>query len=216
MRTVPPSDTTFLYLIRHGATPPNEQRPYILQGNGIDLSLSPSGRRQAAEASEFLRDFPLNHIYCSSMIRARETAEAIAKPHGFTPQLLTSIVECSVGCWEGLDWESIKQRDPEACRLFQENPAANPYLGGESYTDVLMRVRPVFQDLLKRHRGESIVVVAHNIVNRVILADLLGLELCRAKDLRQQNACVNLISCDDQRAHVVTLNSVFHLSEAPL
>lgn len=216
MRTAPPSDTTYLYLIRHGATPPNEQRPYILQGNGIDLSLSPSGRRQAAEVSQFLSGFPLNHIYCSSMIRAVETAEAIAKPHGILLRPLSTIVECSVGRWEGMDWESIRQRDAEACRLFLENPAENPYLGGESYSDVLRRVRPVFQELLRQHRGESIAIVAHNVVNRVYLADLLGIELRRAKDLRQQNACVNLISSDDVLTHVVTLNSVFHLSEAPL
>jgi broad specificity phosphatase PhoE len=216
MRTVPPSDTTYLYLIRHGATPPNEQRPYILQGSGIDLSLSLSGRQQAAEASQFLSDFPLNHIYCSSMIRATETAEAIAKPHGITVQRLASIVECSVGSWEGMDWESIKQRDPEASRMFLENPAAHPYLGGESYGDVLKRVRPIFQDLLAKHRGESIAIVAHNVVNRVYLADLLGLELRRAKDLRQQNACVNLIASDSHATHVVTMNSVFHLSEPPL
>jgi broad specificity phosphatase PhoE len=216
MRTAPPPDTTYMYLIRHGATPPNEQRPYILQGSGINLSLSLSGRQQAAEASQFLSDFPLNHVYCSSMIRARETAEAIAKPHGMTVKPLTTIVECSVGQWEGMDWESIKQRDPEAARLFMENPAIHPYLGGESYGDVLKRVRPVFQELLARHRGESIVVVAHNVVNRVYLADLLGLEVRRAKELRQQNACVNLISSDDHSTHVVTMNSVFHLSEPPL
>lgn len=216
MRTVPPPDTTYMYLIRHGATPPNEQRPYILQGSGIDLSLSLSGRQQAAEASQFLSDFPLNHIYCSSMIRATETAQAIAKPHGMEVKRLKTIVECSVGQWEGMDWDSIRQRDPEASQLFLDNPAINPYLGGESYGDVLKRVRPVFQELLARHRGESIVVVAHNVVNRVYLADLLGLELRRAKELRQQNACVNLISSDNHSTHVVTMNSVFHLSESPL
>ena len=216
MRAAPPKDTTHLYLIRHGATPPNEQRPYILQGNGINLGLSANGRRQAAEVGKFLSDFPLNHIYCSPMIRARETAEAIARPHGLELRPLTSIVECSVGQWEGLDWESIKLRDAEAARLFFENPADNPYLGGESYRDVLERVRPVFQDLLELHRGESIAVVAHNIVNRVFLAELLGLELRRAKDLRQQNACVNLVSQDAHITNVVTMNSIFHLSEPPV
>lgn len=216
MRNAPPADTTYLYLIRHGATPPNEQRPYILQGSGINLSLSVNGRQQAAEVSEFLQTFPIDHVYCSSMIRARETAEAIAQPHQIQTQALSSLVECSVGSWEGMDWESIKQRDPEASRLFLEDPSIHPYLGGESYTDVLQRVRPVFQDLLESHRGESIVVVAHNVVNRVYLADLLGIELRRAKDLRQQNACVNLIAFEPTRTSVVTMNSIFHLSEHPL
>ncbi len=216
MRTPPPSGTTHLYLIRHGATPPNEQRPYILQGDGIDLGLSVSGQRQAAEVARFLSDFPLDHIYCSPMIRARETATAIAQSHGKEIQPVDRLVECCVGLWEGLDWGTIRQRHPEEARLFHENPADNPYFGGESYSDTLRRVRPVFQDLLERHRGETIAIVAHNVVNRVYLASLLGLELRRAKDLRQQNACVNLIVHDDHATHVVTMNSVFHLTEQPL
>jgi broad specificity phosphatase PhoE len=216
MRAPPPPGITHLYLIRHGATPPNEVRPYILQGDGIDLGLSPSGQRQAAEVAQFLSDFPLDHVYCSPMIRARETATAIAQVHNKQIRPLDRLVECCVGQWEGLDWETIKARHPEEARLFHEDPAANPYFGGESYRDTLVRVQPIFQELLDRHRGESIAVVAHNVVNRVYLASLLGLELRRAKELRQQNACVNLISHDGQTTTVVTMNSVFHLSEQPL
>ena len=216
MRTKPPAGTTYLYLIRHGATPANEQRPYILQGDGIDLGLSPSGQRQAAEVSKFLSDFPLDHIYCSPMIRARETAAAIAAPHGKEIIPVEDLVECCVGMWEGLDWDTIKGRDPELARLFLEDPGVNPYFGGESYGDTLQRVRPVFDELLLKHRGESIAIVAHNVVNRVYLASLLGLELRKAKDLRQQNACVNLISHDERATSLQTMNSVFHLSEPPL
>lgn len=216
MRMAPPPGTTLMYLVRHGATPPNEQRPYILQGDGIDLGLSPNGQRQAAEVARFLGDFPVDHVYCSPMIRARETATEIAKLHNKQIRPIDTLVECCVGKWEGLDWETIKQRHPDESRLFLENPADNPYLGGESYTDTLTRVRPAFEKLLHEHRGESIVVVAHNVVNRVYLASLLGIELRRAKELRQQNACVNLISRDDHLTSVITLNSVFHLSESPL
>lgn len=216
MRIPPPRGTTHLYLVRHGATPPNEQRPYILQGNGIDLGLSAAGLRQAAEVARFLSEFPLDHVYCSPMIRARETAAAIAQAHGKEIRPVDGLVECCVGHWEGLDWETIKTRHPEESRLFLDNPAENPYFGGESYTDTLHRVRPIFQDLLERHRGETIAIVAHNVVNRVYLASLLGLELRRAKELRQQNACVNLIAHDGSATTVVTMNSVFHLSEQPL
>lgn len=216
MRTKPPAGTTYLYLIRHGATPANEQRPYILQGDGIDLGLSPSGRRQAAEVGQFLSGFPLDHIYCSPMIRARETATAIAGHHGKDIVPVEDLVECCVGMWEGLDWDTIQERNPEEARLFHENPAENPYFGGESYGDTLRRVRPIFDELLAKHRGESIAIVAHNVVNRVYLASLLGLETRRAKDLRQQNACVNLISHDERTTSLVTMNSVFHLSEQPL
>lgn len=216
MRTKPPAGTTYLYLIRHGATAANEKRPYILQGDGIDLGLSSSGQRQASEVGDFLSSFELDHVYCSPMVRARETATAIATPHGLEIRPVDDLVECCVGIWEGLDWETIQERHPEPARLFLENPADNPYLGGESYGDTLRRVKPVFDELLETHRGEAIAIVAHNVVNRVYLASLLGLEVRRAKDLRQQNACVNLISYDGRATQLVTINSIFHLSEPPL
>ena len=126
------------------------------------------------------------------------------------------LVECCVGMWEDWDWETIQDRNPEEARLFLENPADNPYFGGESHGDTLRRVRPIFDELLEKHRGESIAIVAHNVVNRVYLASLLGLELRRAKELRQQNACLNLITHDERSTSLVTMNSVFHLSEPPL
>ena len=173
--------TTTLYLIRHGATDANLARPYILQGRGVDLNLNATGRAQAAAVGEFLKTRKLNHVYCSVLKRAVETAQAVAHPHGFEPERLEDITECNVGQWEGMDWDSIALKHPEEFRLFNEDPAESPYLGGECYRDVLTRVAPAFQCLLEKHAGETIAVVAHNIVNRVYTAHLLGLELRKAK-----------------------------------
>jgi broad specificity phosphatase PhoE len=218
MRPQPDADTTYLYLIRHGATTANERQPPILQGKGIDLPLSSTGERQVSALGRFLHDFPIKRIYTSTLLRAQQTARAIAQHHDekLEIDILAGLVECDVGQWEGLDWTTIETNHPEPCRLFLENPAENPYLGGESYGDVYRRVRPILHDLLEKHRGESIAVVAHNVVNRVYLSGLIGLDISRAKDMRQQNACVNLITHSKHGTHVTTLNSVFHLDEPPI
>jgi broad specificity phosphatase PhoE len=202
---------TTLYLIRHGATEANLRRPYILQGRGVNQSLSETGRVQATALAEFLRTHTLHHIYCSVLTRAVETAETVAAHHGLSVNKLPELTECHVGQWEGLDWGSIRTQYPEAYELFTGNPAENPYLGGESYRDVLARVEPVFTELLRQHRGETIAVVAHNIVNRVYLARILGLDLQKAKDLRQSNCCVNVIRRDNGVTSLETMNSCFHL-----
>jgi broad specificity phosphatase PhoE len=123
------------------------------------------------------------------------------------------LCECDVGRWEGMSWDAIDRDFPEAHEAFQADPAKIPYLGGESYADVLERARPVLYELAGRHRGGSIVVVAHNVVNRVILASLLGLELSKAKELRQANGCVNVIRVEGRAASVVTMNADFHVRE---
>lgn len=213
MREPPPADTTRLLLIRHGATPCNEQRPYVLQGNSINQALSERGRRQAAAVGHFLREFSIDRVICSPLLRARETAEAIAAPHALTIETLEPLVEVCVGRWEGMAWEAIMAEYPEEYARFMDDPSVHCYLGGESYWDVYERARPVLDELLQSSPGQTVVVVAHNVVNRVLLADLLGIELRRAKDIRQTNTGINVIRHRDGNTELLTLNAVFHLNE---
>lgn len=212
MKTPPSPDTTRLLLIRHGATPANELRPYILQGQGVNHGLSAIGQRQASALGEFLSDFAIAHVYASPMVRACETAEAVADAHGLPVQTLQPLVEVDVGDWEGESWQNIMQRWPEEYARFMANPDVVPYLGGESYAAVHARSAPAIEELLARHTGQTIVVVAHNVVNRVILAGLLGLPLCRAREVHQENTCVNVIQHRDGNSYVRTMNAAFHLS----
>ncbi|WP_339735743.1 histidine phosphatase family protein [uncultured Gimesia sp.] len=212
----PEPDATNLLLIRHGATPPNEQRPYILQGCGINPSLSESGQKQAGALAEFLASMSsIHHVYCSPMIRARETAQAVCERFNLTPQEVAEIHECDVGLWEGKSWDIIMQEYPEEYQAFMNDPSQNRYAGGESYSDVLNRSEPAIQTLLERHSGETIAVVAHNVVNRVYLAKLLGLEIGRAKEITQTNTGINLIRHKPGETKVVTMNAIFHLSGVP-
>lgn len=204
---------THLFLVRHGATEANERVPYILQGCGIDLSLSSRGAQQAASLARFFAagSDRIHHVYCSEMVRARQTAEAIAGALGQSPATLQHLQECDVGCWEGMDWESIRRDYSDAHRRFIDDPDQHPYLEGESYGDVLRRAWPVIDQLLTRHVSERIVVVAHNVVNRVLIARLLGLEIRRAQGLHQGNGCINLIRRRADRTELVTYNALFHL-----
>ncbi len=211
MKQPPASDTTRLLLIRHGATDANEQRPYVLQGRGVNTGLSLTGRHQAERVGEFLNSFAIDHVYASPLTRAVETATAIAGHHQLAVKQVEEIVECDVGQWEGMDWDSIMQLHPEAYANFMDNPAEHAYLGGESYRDVLDRVRPAIARLLNQHSGETIVVVAHNVVNRVYLAELMGLELRKAKGIRQTNTGVNIVRHRDGETELLTLNATFHL-----
>ena len=204
---------TQLLLVRHGTTEANVQVPYILQGSSIDLPLNENGRRQAQRVAGFLASHPIKHVYASTLQRACETAAAIAERHSLTVTQIPEITECHVGVWEGKDWDTIAGEDPEAYRLFHDDPATHPYLGGESYSDVLRRAWPAFERLLQQHIGETIVVVAHNIVNRAICAHLMGLELRKAKGLAQDNCCVNIVQHAEGKNTLVTMNSVFHLRD---
>lgn len=207
-------NTTTLYLIRHGATDANERRPYILQGCGINLGLSQTGKKQAHAAAAFLKTHPLDHIYSSQMERAVETAGIIAAHHNIDVKTVAGLHECDVGQWEGKDWGTIMRENPDEYRAFIGDPGENPYLGGESYGDVLRRAQPILQQLLDEHPGETIAVIAHNVVNRAYLGSLLRLDMRQARQLPQSNTCVNVIRQTDGETHLVTMNAHFHLSDA--
>ncbi|QDT37046.1 histidine phosphatase family protein [Stratiformator vulcanicus] len=205
---------TLLYLVRHGATSANEQRPYILQGSSVDLPLSPTGRSQAEAVGRQLAEIPLQAIYASTMVRAVETAGEVARHHDLSPQTDSRLIEVDVGLWESLDWGTIERDFPDDYAAFRRDSGNTPYLGGESYAQVLNRVRPVFDELIEKHRGESFAVVAHNVVNRAYLSHLLGQSISEAKDIEQTNCCVNIIedSPAKQRRRVKTLNADFHIT----
>lgn len=205
------SHSTTLLLIRHGATPANEQRPRILQGSSIDQSLSERGRHQAAAVASYLSDRRIDAVYSSRLKRAIETAREIATPHALESRPIDDIQEVNVGQWERLDWETIRQKYPTDYNRYMENSALHGYLGGENYTQVQARIMPVFRDLAVRHAGQTFAVVAHTVVNRTFLATLLGIELQRAKELPQDNCCINVIACEGETLKLVTLNSTLHM-----
>ena len=209
------SDSTndcYCFLIRHGATASNLADPPILQGRSVNGPLSETGQQQAREAAEFLAQQPLTAIYCSPLVRARETAEIIAQPHQLSPAEVAPLTEVDVGDWERRSWVEIEQSEPEAYQAFQSDPAQFGYQGGESLNDVRDRCFHVIESIMAKHAGEQIAIVAHNVVNRVFLAQALELPLKLARRLTQANCGINYLRYRGGSTKVIGVNSVFHLS----
>jgi broad specificity phosphatase PhoE len=206
---------TVLYLLRHGATEANLAEPYRLQGRKHNPPLARLGIRQAEATRDFLAIRPIDHCYTSPLLRAFQTAAIIAAPHGLSPEPLDPLTECDIGRWEGMDWQQIRYLDADAYWRFHADPAANGYPGGESFQDVHNRAAPALDELLVRHAGQSILVVAHHIVNRTYLAALLGLPLARAKQVTLANCGISVVTRDDESTSVATLNATFHLHGIP-
>src|SRR5690349_19118853 len=204
-------EQTVLYLIRHGATEANLARPARVQGRRHNPPLARLGVRQAEATRDFLAIRPIDHCYCSPLLRAVQTAAIVAAPHGLSPQPLDALTECDVGRWEGLDWQTIRALDAEGFQRFHANPAEFGYPDGESFRDVHERAAPALDELLRVHAGGSTLVVAHHIVNRTYLAGLLGLAPDQARQVTLDNCGISVIVRDGSQTTVNTLNAAFHL-----
>ena len=220
-------NTCLLYLIRHGATDNNEANPPRLQGRRTDPPLSVQGREQAEQTGRWLARQGIDAVFSSPLLRARQTAEAIAccisplplgegqgvrAAAGLPVQLIDDLIEIDVGCWEGLAWEEIERRDPEAYRLFLADASIHPYLGGENLRTVLARTIPALNRLMAANLGRRVAVVAHNVVNRAYLTHLLDLPLRKYRSVPQDNCGVNVLRYADGAVKLVTINAVGHLS----
>lgn len=207
------ADTCWLYLIRHGATANNEARPHKLQGQQTDPPLSKLGEDQAVRTGRLLAEVPFDAFYSSPLTRAMQTARAIVEPHGLEVTPVDQIIEVDVGRWEGWGWDKIEAETPDAYRAFLDDPSIHPYYGGETVTDVLHRGDPALRELGFRHLGQTIGVVAHNVVNRTFIANLLGIPMKQFSKLPQDNCAMNLIRFQPDRVKLVTLNAIMHLSQ---
>lgn len=205
------ADTCWMFLVRHGATEQNLAQPTVLQGSGIDGPLAVIGREQAAMTARFLSRYRFDAAYASPMRRAQETAEIIVAPHGLPITPVSQIVEADVGRWLGRDWDSIAAQEPEAYRRHLEDPSVHPYPEGESATDVHNRAVPALVHLMQKNLGRRILVVAHNIVNRVMVAHLHHIPLRHMRAIHQDNCGINLIRLRGAETELVTANATFHL-----
>lgn len=207
----PAPDTCFLYLVRHAATANNLERPPRLQGQRSNLELSPDGRQQARRVARFLSALELSAVYSSPLVRARETALAIAGEQNKEVEILEDLTEVDVGNWEGRNWTDIQVSEQEAYEAFMTDPGSHGYAGGENLQQVSQRVLPTMDRLLQTHLGQRIAVVAHNVVNRVFLASLWDLPMAQARRITQSNGGINVIRARGRERKLVTINATFHL-----
>jgi broad specificity phosphatase PhoE len=203
-----------LILARHGVTEANVRLPSTLQGLRPDSALIDEGLLQARAMADALAGHAVVHAYCSPLGRSRQTAEVITDALGVPLTVDGGLAEADVGLWAGLSWEEVARRWPEESRAFHDAPDVNGYLGGENLAQVARRVLPAVERLVGRHTGETVLVVGHGVVNRVLLAHWLGLPLRHARGLPQDNGGLSIVEYRGGSARVRTVNAVAHLDAA--
>ncbi len=199
-----------ILLARHGETAWNAEGRY--QGQE-DIPLSPLGETQARALGERLRDVRIDRAVASPLSRALRTAQlALGEERA---RLLTTddgFMEIAHGEWEGLLAHEIHTRDPERLRAWRETPHEVLMPQGESLQHVLDRAWPA---LTRACAGlaadDTLLIVAHDAVNRVLLCRVLGLPLQRLWSFRQAPTTLNLLEGPDVHdLEIVRLNDCTH------
>lgn len=204
-----PTDTATCLLVRHGHVEGID--PPRFRGR-IDLPLTALGKRQAeALRDRIARQWSPDAIYASPLGRCVDTATIVGQPTQRMPEALSGIVDRDYGQWQGLTHAAVHARWPEAFARWRDTPQTAEIPEGESLQALATRSVRALHDLLRRHRGHVVVVVAHDSVNRVLLLHALDLPLARYSWLEQAPCALNVLEYAGLQLRVQTLNETGHL-----
>jgi 2,3-bisphosphoglycerate-dependent phosphoglycerate mutase len=167
------SQSTEFWVVRHGESTWNILGRY--QGQA-DVPLSLEGRLQAAMLAERLTGQTFAAVYSSDLVRAFDTALAVAERlEGCPPvQIDPGLREIDVGELSGKDTPQLRLEHADYLAALRADPWATRRPGGESMKDLYLRAGASFQVMRERHPGERVLVFTHGGVVRVAVGLALG------------------------------------------
>ena len=180
-----------IYLIRHGQVVGYDKFP---AWGHTDIELTSIGVMQMERMAERLRLVALAGIYSSDLQRTSIGARLIATHHNVPIHSLEEMREIYFGDWEGMTFSQIRTGFPEELEKRQKDIVNFEAPGnGESVVVFSKRIMKAFESILSRHESGNIAIVAHAVVNRVILSHALGLDLSKIFHIQQDYGCLNII-----------------------
>ena len=200
---------TQFILVRHGQTEWNRVERF--RGRA-DVPLNETGIQQAeATSKRIAAQWQPVAVYTSPLSRAMKTAEAIAHPFQLTVNPLAGLVDIDYGLWQGLTPEEVGERWPQELNAWYNAPHTVRIPGGESLADLRVRGLDAVHQLADQYEGETIVLVGHTVINRVILLAVMGLGNERFWRLHQDTCAINVFEKNGGDFTIVSLNDTCHL-----
>jgi broad specificity phosphatase PhoE len=153
-----------IYLARHGQTAYNAEGRF--QGQGA-VPLDDTGRAQAQELAEQAVRYEFAVLWCSPLLRARETAYAVALRTGLEPREDARLMETDAGAWTDRAFADVQADDPDGFARFVAGDPTFAFPDGESFAQQAVRVAAALAEV---ERGEApALVVCHGGVIRIAL-----------------------------------------------
>jgi alpha-ribazole phosphatase/probable phosphoglycerate mutase len=194
---------TRVWLIRHGE--PAEQVTGRCYGS-LDIELSAKGRHQMEEVAQHLKAESPSAIYTSPSSRALESARILTTTQSCPLETITDFREMDFGALEGLAYDEIAAQYPNLYRQWMETPTEIRFPNGENFSEMQTRVLRAFEKMLGEREGQTVMIVSHGGVNRILIAWALQMPVASIFRLAQDYAAVNLISFTGETPCLQLLN----------
>ena len=156
-----------VYIIRHGETHLNKAKIHQFRST----PLSAYGRRQIEDRLPLFKSLDIDKIYCSSLLRAKQTAKLIADSLGLKINIIPELEEVR----KPTEIKGRKHNDPavlkiEELLIMNFNDKSWHYSDEENFEDVKIRVNRFLKYLAESEKSNNILIVTHGYVAKMILA----------------------------------------------
>lgn len=187
-----------LYLIRHALPdfPPGTRRCVGI----TDIPLGTLGELQAVVLGEYMKNIPLQTVFCSDLSRAIQTASAISP----NPTVIPGLREMNAGDWDGLLFDEIRQRWPEIYEKRGSDPNY-PIPGAELPQQGQCRFRNAVEAILRQTEGD-IAIVSHCTVMQSFLSFVLGTDVNQCRQYKLDYTGITTVGYENGKFSVLNMN----------
>jgi broad specificity phosphatase PhoE len=199
---------TQIILVRHGRTPWNKDK--IFRGT-YDIPHDEVGQEEARLVGEWLKNETIHAAYCSPLSRARDTAAAVARHHGLEVKDLAGLIDLNYGDWQGIPLAEVKVKYADLYRRWETAPHTVRFPNGETLDEVRTRTLAAVDEVLKAHSDQVVLLAAHRVVNKVLIAAFIGLDNSHFWRIGQDTTAINRFQWTGSTWNIMLLNDSCHL-----
>ncbi len=207
---------TRVIIVRHGQSSYNALK--MIQGRCDESVLTEKGCEDARKVGAALGSLSFDAIYSSPLQRAKKTAEIILSYLPGSPELVTpsNLMEIDLPLWEKLGKSEVKEKFAEDYRCWKERPHELRMVvptaeGTREHFPVLAlyeQAQQFWQEVLSRHQGGTILIVAHNGINRCLISSAIAMPPAHYHSIQQSNCCINVLNFAGDWGEPVQLESL--------
>jgi broad specificity phosphatase PhoE len=147
--------------------------------------------------ADHLKAEPITHVYSSPRSRALESARILSAAASSSVEVVEDLREIDFGDFEGLSYDAIAARYPDLYRQWMETPTEVRFPNGENLSEMRSRVLNAFAGIQRARAGQTVAIVSHGGVNRILLAWALQMPDHCLFRLAQDYAAINLLTFVD-------------------
>jgi phosphoserine phosphatase len=208
---------TRVIILRHGQSSYNSQGR--IQGRCNDSTLTDKGIADAITTGQALDGINLAAVYCSPLQRAHLTAQTVVAQVNGAPLPITDdrLKEVDLPPWEKMLFSEVAAQFPTDYQTWHERPHELVLMvNGQEHRPIpslYAQAQEFWSTILPQHEGQTILIVAHNGINRALISKATGIPMHYYQSIQQSNCAVSVLNFADGQVQMESLNQVAHLGK---